>query len=224
MNITDYLVSKTTLLVPQPEVTPTPPGYQMYNSGGVEIEVAEFLYSFVKMVKPTQILETGTHLGVSTAYMAQALLENKKGVINTCEVISSLQQQAIQLWNQLGLMKQIHAFLKPSLSLEVNQAVMFDMLFLDSEPQLRFDELLKFWNYVPAGGFIITHDLHPSMGHHGETYHGTYDWPYGDFRPKLGYLFKDKQVQYMHFATPRGLTVMQKTDPSWEIVKYLAGE
>jgi len=221
MNITDYLMSKTVHLVKhsEGEFTVGKDEWSCFNSGGVEIEVGEFLYSLTKMIKPDFILETGTHLGISTAYMAQGLEENNKGLVSTCEVIPSLRQQAMQLWSELGLSHRVQSLLKPSL--EVQAGVQFDMLFLDSEPQFRFDELLRFLPYLKPAGFILIHDLHPSMGHHGQIYHGTYDWPYGDFRPKLGQLFKTRQLQYLHFMTPRGITMMQKTDPSWEIVKYL---
>ena len=35
--------------------------YQAYNSGGVEVEVGELLYSFVRVLKPKRVFETGTH-------------------------------------------------------------------------------------------------------------------------------------------------------------------
>ena len=53
--------------------------YSAFNSGGVENEVGEFLYSLIRMIKPDNVLETGTHLGVGASYMGFALKDNFKG-------------------------------------------------------------------------------------------------------------------------------------------------
>lgn len=47
-----------------------------------------FLYSLIKMLKPITCLEIGTHKGLSTLYMTQALYENGKGVMHTCDPIN----------------------------------------------------------------------------------------------------------------------------------------
>lgn len=221
MSITDRILAKTKKLVVQQEVTPHPPGFKMFNTGGVEVEVAEFLYSFVRMIKPGFILETGTHLGVSSLYMALGCQDNNKGSIWTYEVIPELQLQARQLWIESGVQKLINSLLQPSLEADVPARVNIDLLFLDSEPQFRFDEFLKFWDHVSPGGFVLIHDLHPSLGHHGETHHGIYDWPYGDFRQKIGPLIKDHKVQTLSFPTPRGFSIFQKEAPSFEFTKYI---
>ena len=62
----------------------------MFNSGGVEVEVAELLYSLVRSIKPNRIVETGTHLGISSLYMALAARENNKGKVITYEIIPEL--------------------------------------------------------------------------------------------------------------------------------------
>jgi len=220
--ITQSFLQQTNKIEVSPEVSVGDHGFSMFNSGGVEVEVAEFLYSFTKMLKPNYVVETGTHLGISSLYFAQALIENDKGTMVTFEIIPELRQQAQALWTDLGVSHRIDSRLQPSLSAEITQNM--DLLFLDSEPQLRFDEFLKFWDLVIPGGFILIHDLHPSMGHHGHIYHGVYDWPYGDFREKLGPFFKDRLVQTIHFPTPRGFTMFQKLNPTYEIDIYLGRE
>lgn len=223
MTITKDILSQTKRLTVQSEgnFTPGKQEWSCFNSGGVEVEVAEFLYSLVKMVKPGFIVETGTHLGVSALYMALACRENKKGSIWTYEVIPELQLKARDLWQDLGVLRYINSLLKPSLEADIPNNLKIDLLFLDSEPQFRFDEFLKFWDQVSPGGLILVHDLHPSLGHHGKTYHGVYDWPYGDFRAKIGSFIKDHKVQTISFPTPRGFTIFQKESPGFEAVKYL---
>lgn len=217
--LTEHFIKSTKYLTPVEEVTPGNHGFMMFNDGGVEVEVAELLHSLVKVWKPDQILETGTHLGISTLYMAQALQENKKGFIYTCEIIPELQAKAVALWKDLSLTHRITSVLKPSLELEWSSPI--DFLFLDSEPQLRFDEFVKYFPLVTQGGLIIIHDLHPSMGHHGQTYHGQYDWPYGFWANKLSSYVEKNFVQIIHAPNPRGMTIFQKTKPDWEISKHI---
>lgn len=224
MDITDYILQHTNKIVSQPEYVNVPPGFQMFNTGGVEVEVAEFLYSFARMTKPGMILETGTHLGISSLYIALALQKNQKGSLWTFEVIPELQLQAKSLWSDLGVSSFIGSHLLSSLNAQIPDSMAFDLLFLDSEPQFRFDEFLKFWPKLNPGGFIIIHDLHPSLGHHGETHHGVYDWPYGDFREKIGSLIKNHEIQTISFPTPRGLTIFQKEAPGYEAITYLRSE
>ena len=182
MHITNYILDKTDRLTVQTEVTGDE--YLMFNTGGVEVEVAEFLYSWVRLLKPNFILETGTHLGISSLYMALGLKENNKGILETYEVIPELLAKAQLLWQDLGMTSLIHNRLQPSLSAPGSTAI--DLLFLDSEPQFRFDEFLYFWDRVVPGGFILIHDLHYTLGKSGLTHEGMDDWPYGPWEEKLG--------------------------------------
>lgn len=52
-----------------------------------------FLYGLVRAIKPELIVETGTHRGKSTLYMAQALLDNKKGRIVTYDPFDAYDQE-----------------------------------------------------------------------------------------------------------------------------------
>lgn len=221
VSITAEILRRTRRIVPQPEVTPHPPGFQMFNTGGVEVEVAEFLYSLVRLIKPGFIVETGTHLGISALYFALGCRDNAKGSIWTYEVIPELLTQAKALWSDLAIGALVNSHLLPSLESRIPSHLSIDLLFLDSEPQYRFDELLHFWDQVPPGGLIVIHDLHPSLGHHGQTHHGVYDWPYGDFREKIGSLIKDHKVQTISLPTPRGLTIFQKESPHFEFTKHV---
>ena len=226
-SITDYILSKTNRLNVSPEVSPGDHGFSMFNDAGTEVEVSELLYSLVKVVKPQFLLETGTHIGVSSVYMAQAIKENtangKPGKLLTFEIIPQHYNNAQLLWQDVDVREFIDARLQSALDFYCGD-LQFDMLFLDSEPQLRFNEFIKFWPNLKPGGLIAIHDLHPSMGHHGQVYHGQYDWPYGDWREKLGQYVKNHQVQVIHPLTPRGLSIFQKTAPNFEVTKYLLGD
>lgn len=211
MRTTDLFLSKTKLLTVQPEISPGDHGFLMFNDAGTEVEVSELLYSLMLVLKPKLVLETGTHRGVSSTYMAQALEDNKQeGKIITFEIEQQHIQASKRLWQDTGLSHRIESRCEPSLNARFPADTQFDVLFLDSEPQLRFDEFIKFWPMLKPGGFIIIHDLHPNLGHHGQVFHGELDWPWGDFRLKLGSYIKNFDVQMVSFPTPRGCTMFQK--------------
>lgn len=224
MSITKYILSKTNKLVVQPEITPGDHGFSMFNDAGTEVEVSEFLYSIIRMLKPNLILETGTHKGISAAFMGQALKDNNKGKLITTEINQAFIDDAKALWNDIGINDYIISHKEHSLKLNIDANIRFDILFLDSEPEFRFDEFNRFWpNLIPAG-LIIVHDLYRDIGHHKLIFHDMYDWPYGDFRTKLGHLFKNLDVTWMHFSTPRGLSMFQKTSPDFCATQFVLGK
>lgn len=188
---------------------PSDARYSCYNTGGVEVEVGEFLYAFVRMTKPQSILETGTHKGISSASMALALKDNGFGKITTIEFEPSHHNDAKSLFALLG----VDAFVNPVLmdvnGLEVTDN-QFDFIFLDTEPHLRFDEFIRFWHGLKPGGFIGIHDLHPGMGQTGVEVNGMKDWPFGTMPEKMKQLLRESQS--FHFRTPRGFFLAQKKD------------
>ena len=109
-SITDYILTKTDKIKPEPEFHNA--GFSMFNTGGVEVEVAELLYSLVKVWKPSLVVETGTHLGISALYMGLALEENNQGSLITYEIAAPFLQQAQALWQDLGVQNRVHGRLK----------------------------------------------------------------------------------------------------------------
>lgn len=230
MNITDYITSKTNKLVKQPEITPGSHNFEMFNDAGTEVEVSEFLYSLVRILKPDLILETGTHIGVSAAYMGQALHDNRNGMIMTFEIIPQHAKAAVELMKDLEIQSHVQCWLLDAQKYPcdredypIKTSGGIDLLFLDSEPQLRFDEFNKFWPYVKPGGFILIHDLHPHLGYSGETHHDVFCWPFGDFTKKIGKYIKFYDVQTTCFPTPRGLIMFQKKRDNFGATNYLLG-
>jgi len=217
--ITQFIVEKTGWCM-SPE--PTDENYCMFNTGGVECEVGEFLYSLVKLIKPNEVLETGTHHGVSSAYIGLALKSNNKGHITTLDFV--YHEQAKYIHNKLEILPYV-----TQLQIDVNDFKTdkkYQLVLIDTEPILRFDEFVKFYSNVDDGGLIIIHDLHPNLSYNpNQNFTLPYDhWPYGDFRPKLGKFIKEHKTQILSFNTPRGLTIFQKNKSDMNYIKYLNGE
>jgi predicted O-methyltransferase YrrM len=211
--ITEYLLSRSGgLLKIEPEINDsTGKGYSMFNSGSVEVEVGEFLYGLVRVHKPQYILDTGTHYGVSAAYMAQALVDNNLGgQVISLEHDPFYHRQATDLWNNLGLFNMITGLLQDSKDHEPKFT--YDLLLLDTEPQLRFNELVKFYPHLREGGFLFLHDLHRHMGQEEIPGH-EFAWPWGILPEKIKELVRTRQLSPMHFSTSRGFTGFYKSDP-----------
>src|SRR6059058_1824910 len=64
---------------------PHPERWSMFDSMTAEVEVLEFLRTLVTTTKPNLVVETGTFMGVSTLWMAEAMKQNGFGKIITCE-------------------------------------------------------------------------------------------------------------------------------------------
>src|ERR1700751_4993449 len=69
---------------PTPEC-PHPERWSMYDSMTAEVEVLEFLRTIITTIKPNLVVETGTFMGVSTLWIAEALRLNGFGRIISCE-------------------------------------------------------------------------------------------------------------------------------------------
>lgn len=216
MIITEYIKNKANINS-QPE--PSNSTYRMFNTGGVECEVGEFLYSLVRMIKPEKILETGTHFGVSSAYMALGMSHNNFGKIITID--PTYYEEAKQLHKNLNVTQYITQIELHAEKFETDE--MFDIAFLDSEPILRFSEFDYFYKNIKPGGLIIIHDLHQHLSY-GSVNLDLPDfkhWPYGDFRKIIGKYILNLEIQTFSFKTPRGITLFQKSNEDMSYIKHL---
>lgn len=170
-------------------------------TGGVECEVGEFLFGLVKMMKPLEILETGTFQGWSSSYIASALKSNDMGHLDTIEFTEAHLNKAKQKWAKLGIDK----FITPHFtsSLEFKSKKQYDILMLDTEPQIRFMEVDRYWNNLKPGGIIILHDLHSEMGTSSGVWHGL-----DLIKDKI----KEHELSVVNFYTPRGLTLLRRAN------------
>lgn len=226
MNITSYIADKikrTLFKEASKNNRINPEEWLMFNPGGVECEVGEFLYGLVRMIKPDTILETGTHKGISACYMGLALKENNNGTLISLEFQDYLADEALATLNLLKVNKRIIIYRVSSLEFKIEERQL-DLLFLDTEPDLRFKEFVRFYDNVKPGGFILIHDLNIDLGLSGTKLHGMDNWPFGDFRKYFGDKILDHELQVINFFTPRGFTLFQKAHGDFTSYKFLKGE
>ena len=217
--ITDYIVETTQLPILDEQNDNSKKGYKMFNTGGVEAEVGEFFYALVRLCKPNVVVETGTHYGISDAYLALGLKKNGYGKLYTCDPTDYC--QARELFSKLDINGYIDYRINRSLVDETFSGVdKIDILFLDSEPKFRFEEFDKYISRVNPGGFILIHDLDQKLSY-GHYQDGQFCWPYGSFKDVIGKRLKSGEIQSVSFPTPRGLTLFQKTDSTFNSTNFL---
>ena len=193
--------------------------YHMADDGGVEAEVGELLYGLVKILQPEKILETGTYTGISSMYMAQALKDNGHGHVTTLEIEPFHKDRAEQLWRACG----VDGFVACELqrSLEYMPSDHYEFMFLDSEPDIRFAELVRFFDNLKRGGYVLIHDLPRDLtqGNINPDHPEIKSWPFGDLPYQIKQWVKEDRLRPIHFPNPRGLFGFYK--PTEDDYKWL---
>jgi len=186
---------------------PDLPGFSSFNDAGVEVETGEFLYAILRLLKPDNVLETGTHWGVGASYMGMALKDNKKGKLDTLEFLPEIREQAIERMKTLGLEDVVTCHLGDAAKFKPTHN--YNFMLMDTEPQTRYAEVIRYYDYLDAGGFVFIHDLHRHMHQIDNSEHG-YAWPFGRIPEQIKAWVKEGALRPFHFSTPRGLTGFYK--------------
>lgn len=210
--LTDSLLERDPSLVihKESEYSSDIKGYEAFNDAGVEVETGEFLYGMLRVLKPDNVLETGTHHGIAGSYMAQALKDNGNGMLRTIEFQLPNYTIAGERFKRLGLKHHVENILSDVKSYYGNFNDSYQFIFLDTEPQTRFEELKIFVEHnLDPGGYIFIHDLHRHMHQIPNEEHG-FAWPFGPIPPEVKSWVQNDILRPMHFPTPRGLTGFYK--------------
>ena len=125
----------------------------------VEIEAGQFLYGLVRAIKPTNAVETGTFEGFSAVNIAQALKDNKKGMLWTIDCRNYFPQE---IFRDYGVEKQIDQVIgfSPDALEKIVSENNIDFAFLDGEHtgNAVLAELEVLHKYFKAGSYITGHD------------------------------------------------------------------
>ena len=183
-------ISPSTIECPEPQL------WRMYDEQTAEIEVLEFLYSFVRTLKPRLVVETGAHKGLSASYIGKALRDNDRGKLVTCEIEVPHYRAAKDLIEKCRMEQRVEVKCISSLELEVEGEI--DLLFADSLPQLRMKEIDRFWDQLSTHAVILVHDV--NSGWHK------------DLRAEVLREDKDRRLSVVLLPTPRGLAICQKRE------------
>jgi predicted O-methyltransferase YrrM len=174
---------------------PHPERWHMYDSMTAEAEVLEFLRTLVTTLKPTLIVETGSFLGVSTIWMAEGLRSNGFGRIISCEFDPVVYEKAKARIEASGLQEFIE--LRNESSLEMQVAGTIDILFSDSDVDIRAAEVKRFLPQIRPTGLILMHDASSHMK---------------TVREAAFALEGEGLVSCIFLPTPRGLVLAQRLE------------
>ena len=175
----------------------------------------------VRLIKPTRVLETGTFLGWSAAYMAQGLKENGFGHLDTVEFDKSRYVIAERRWFDFNLVLYITLHPMKVEDFKIKDNDHYQLIFLDTEPSLRFGEAVRFYPYLDEGGFMFIHDLPRNWceGNINPDHPEFLNWPYGPVPNELKQLLREDKLRVWSFPTPRDLVGLYKPtgkDYNWK--------
>jgi predicted O-methyltransferase YrrM len=172
---------------------PNPQRWSMYDSMTAEVEVLDFLYALVRALKPRLIVETGTFTGVSTLRMAAAMRDNGGGRIITVEYDPKAHAAAQQRFAASDVGRYIECRHASSLQTSVEGTI--DLLFSDSDPSIREQEVRRFLPQMSANSLVLMHDSASVYPH---------------VREAALRLEREGLISMVLLPTPRGLVVAQK--------------
>ncbi len=177
---------------PTPEC-PHPERWQMLDAQTAELEVLDFLKSLVITVKPSLIVETGTFVGHSAIKMAEGLKANGFGRIITIEFDPAIFARARRNIEASGLSRLIESRNESSLDSKVDGVI--DLLFCDSDPDIREAEIRRFLPQLAPGALVLVHDASSQ---------------FKVVREAALRLEQEGLLSVVLLPTPRGLVVAQK--------------
>lgn len=120
-----------------------------------ETEVQEFLYGFVRCIKPEQCLEIGTFEGNGAIAIGSALQDNGHGMLYTVDVEDYGQEKNIENTNIVCVQCIIDTDYMYAL-----KDFQYDFIFIDdghSYEECRRD-LRYAYQHIKSGGYIVCHD------------------------------------------------------------------
>ncbi len=135
---------------------PHPERWSMIDSMTAEVEVLELLATLVTTLKPELVVETGSFLGVSTEWIARGLERNGRGTVISCEFDPVVYAKAKERLAGSPLLGWMELRNESSLAMTVEGTI--DLLFSDSDPELREAEVKRFLPQMNPQGLVVIHD------------------------------------------------------------------
>ena len=121
--------------------------WQAKDAMGVELETAEFLYGLVRMMKPGLVVETGTFPGVATEGIWRAVQDNDCGWFSSWETNPDRAVLAREAFPKVDI--------RDGSPRDFSDA---DLVFLDSQPTDRLEEIAAWDATARQGSVVVIHD------------------------------------------------------------------
>jgi predicted O-methyltransferase YrrM len=132
-----------------------------YNTGSTEMEVLNWLYSTILLLKPQNIVETGAADGLGTIALASACQANGFGRVHSIEIDTDVCARAKLLLQKAGLEQWVEYHCEDSQAFLRQTKVQFDLGFFDSLCEIRAQECMVCMERGILRGPAIFHDTSP---------------------------------------------------------------
>lgn len=148
------------------------------------------LYRMVRNFRPRRVLEIGTHVGMSTYYLAKALEANGGGEITTVDVLDvnseagawrnvGLRKPPSRIVESLGLGDMVTFVVAPAAKFLETDTGPYDLIFLDGDHSAAavYNEVIRSLGMLNPRGLILLHDFFPDGARLFEKFvviHGPY--------------------------------------------------
>jgi len=164
--------------------------WSMFDGFTAEAETLDFLHALIRLVKPRQVLETGTWLGLSSCAIGLALLSNGFGHVTTLEINQEAHATALENISHYKVQSVVTALLVPST--EFVPDCTYDLAVFDSELCLRTGEFRRFKASLSEHAVVVFHDTAP---HHEKVGEGVRS------------LISEGLIEGVDLPTPRGIFI-----------------
>ena len=182
--------------------------FRTFQAGSVEHEVLDMLYALVRLVKPENILETGTQYGYSAIALGLAARDNGFGKVRSIERDAACAQRARELVRTVGLDGTVDVVTEESVEYVEAGALdgmRFDVALFDSSTPSRPREFWKLYERGCLGEIVVFHDTsrlrEQSLVVPGE--------PQGTYLSALDAIQHEAGSGTLEFGLSRGLRLIQ---------------
>jgi predicted O-methyltransferase YrrM len=184
-----------------------------YNGEATEIEVLNWLYATILLLKPNSIIETGTADGFGTIALASACKANGFGRVHSVELDKQRCAKAQKLIEQAGLSNWVQYHCEDSRKFLRNTSIKFQFGFFDSSCKILAEECAICMERGILDGPAVFHDTSPYRTRTMKS------WPEEPVHTKFRDALQHLAAQYFNgniweSTLSRGLTVlMPRTVP-----------
>jgi predicted O-methyltransferase YrrM len=177
---------------------PEPKLWSCFDGMSAELEVLDFMYQLVRTIKPRLVVETGSFRGLAACYIAKGLRENGRGKLVTCEIDPKLHSATKELLGKAKLTEWCDCRLESSLEMANLPGEPIDLLFSDSLPEIRIQEIYRFWDKLDTRSLVVVHDVNSGC--------------HKPLRDQIIQQDTDGKLSVVMLPTPRGLAICQKRE------------
>lgn len=133
-----------------------------HDAGSTEIEVLNWLYATICLLKPQTILETGAARGLGTLALAAACKANGFGHVHSVEIEPRLCERLTRMlcWQRLSRFVTVHC--DDSRNFLRDTPLTFDFAFFDSLWEIRIEEYRICHERRILNGVAVFHDTSPT--------------------------------------------------------------